>query len=137
MLRVVQVIDVSDLKRPRSVAWYEPEYGGVHNVWVTGDTLYMGAYNAGFRAFDVSGELRGDLRLAEENYGRAAASYKKDNEQFMLDVSRVREKLGDYQGALTTLEEYLAMMERKHVKPDWSDERLSSLKQKLAASQKP
>jgi hypothetical protein len=58
----LQVIDVSDLDNPRSVAWYEPEYGGVHNVWVAGDTLYMGAYNAGFRAFDVSGELRGDLR---------------------------------------------------------------------------
>jgi len=58
----LQVIDVSDITSPKSVAWYEPEYGGVHNVWVTGDTLYMGAYNAGFRAFDVSGELRGDLR---------------------------------------------------------------------------
>jgi hypothetical protein len=58
----LQVIDVSDLANPRSVAWYEPEYGGVHNVWVDGETLYMGAYNAGFRAFDVSGELRGDLR---------------------------------------------------------------------------
>ena len=44
------------------MAWYEPEYGGVHNVWVAGDTLYMGAYNAGFTAFDISGELRGDLR---------------------------------------------------------------------------
>ncbi|MBK7348754.1 MAG: Ig-like domain-containing protein [Gemmatimonadetes bacterium] len=58
----LQVVDVSDMEHPRSVAWYEPEYGGVHNVWVAGDTLYMGAYNAGFRAFDVSGELRGDLR---------------------------------------------------------------------------
>jgi hypothetical protein len=58
----LQVIDVSDLFKPRSVAWYEPEYGGVHNVWAAGDTLYMGAYNAGFRAFDISGELRGDLR---------------------------------------------------------------------------
>jgi hypothetical protein len=58
----LHVIDVSDLGRPKEVAWYEPEYGGVHNVWVTGDTLYMGAYNAGFLAFDVSGELRGDLR---------------------------------------------------------------------------
>ena len=44
------------------MAWYEPEYGGVHNIWVAGDTLYMGAYNAGFRAFDISGELKGDLR---------------------------------------------------------------------------
>ena len=48
-----------------AVAFYEPEYGGVHNVWVAGDTLYMGAYNAGFRAFDISGELRGDLRAQE------------------------------------------------------------------------
>ena len=31
----------------------------MHNVWVAGDTLYLGAYNAGFRAFDISGELRG------------------------------------------------------------------------------
>jgi hypothetical protein len=58
----LHVIDVSDLTRPKEVAWYEPEYGGVHNVWVAGDTLYMGAYNAGFMAFDVSGELRGNLR---------------------------------------------------------------------------
>ena len=58
----LQVLDVTDIMKPKSVAWYEPEYGGVHNVWVAGDTLYMGAYNAGFRAFDIGGELRGDLR---------------------------------------------------------------------------
>ncbi len=58
----LQVIDVSDMDHPKAVAWYTPEYGGVHNIWVAGDTLYMGAYNAGFRAFDISGELRGDLR---------------------------------------------------------------------------
>jgi hypothetical protein len=58
----LQVIDVTDIYHPKSVAWYEPEFGGVHNVWAAGDTLYMGAYNAGFRAFDISGELRGDLR---------------------------------------------------------------------------
>lgn len=61
----LQVIDVSDMANPRSVAHYEPEFGGVHNLWVAGDTLYMGAYNAGFRAFDISGELRGDLRAQE------------------------------------------------------------------------
>lgn len=58
----LQVVDISDLAHPKIVAFYEPEYGGVHNVWVAGDTLYMGAYNAGFRAFDIAGELRGDLR---------------------------------------------------------------------------
>jgi hypothetical protein len=61
----LQVLDVSDIYHPKSVAFYEPEYGGVHNVWVAGDTLYMGAYNAGFRAFDISGELRGDLRAQQ------------------------------------------------------------------------
>jgi hypothetical protein len=61
----LQVVDVSNIDKPRVVAFYEPEYGGVHNVWVAGDTLYMGAYNAGFRTFDISGELRGDLRAQE------------------------------------------------------------------------
>ena len=58
----LQVIDVTDIEKPKSVAWYEPEFGGVHNVWAAGDTLYVGAYNGGFHAFDVSGELRGDLK---------------------------------------------------------------------------
>ncbi len=65
----LQVLDVSDIAHPKSIAWYEPEYGGVHNVWVAGDTLYMGAYNAGFRVFDISGELRGDLRAQGREIG--------------------------------------------------------------------
>ncbi len=65
----LQVLDVSDIMHPKPVAWYEPEYGGVHNVWVAGDTLYMGAYNAGFRVFDISGELRGDLRAQGREIG--------------------------------------------------------------------
>ncbi|HEV8216109.1 MAG TPA: hypothetical protein VGP95_09755 [Gemmatimonadaceae bacterium] len=58
----LHVLDASDLEHLKEVAWYEPEYGGVHNLWTVGDTLYMGAYEGGFRAFDVSGELAGDLR---------------------------------------------------------------------------
>ena len=65
----LQVLDVTDIEHPRSVAWYEPEYGGVHNVWVAGDTLYMGAYNAGFHAFDISGDLRGDLKAQGREIG--------------------------------------------------------------------
>ena len=61
----LQVVDVSDYANPKSVAFYEPEFGGVHNIWIAGDTLYMGAYNAGFRTFDISGELRGDLRAQQ------------------------------------------------------------------------
>ncbi len=70
MYGTLQVIDVSDLSRPRSVAWYKPENGGVHNYWVVADTLYMGAYDGGFRVFDISGELKGDLRAQ----GREIAS---------------------------------------------------------------
>ncbi len=65
----LQVVDVSDVTKPHVVAFYEPEYGGVHNVWVAGDSLYMGAYNAGFRVFDISGELRGDLRAQGREIG--------------------------------------------------------------------
>jgi hypothetical protein len=70
MYGTLQVIDVSDIEHPKSVAWYKPENGGVHNYWAVGDTLYIGAYDAGFHVFDISGELRGDLR----EQGREIAS---------------------------------------------------------------
>ncbi|MGH7499789.1 MAG: Ig-like domain-containing protein [Gemmatimonadales bacterium] len=57
----LHVVDVSDLSRPREVAYYEPKDGGTHNVWVAGDTLYLGDYQGGLRVVDISGELRGDL----------------------------------------------------------------------------
>jgi hypothetical protein len=57
----LHVIDVSDITKPREVAWYEPTDGGVHNVWVVGDTLYLGNYQGGARVVDISGELKGDL----------------------------------------------------------------------------
>ncbi len=57
----LHVVDVSDLTRPRIVAWYEPPDGGTHNLWVAGDTLYLGDYQGGLRVLDISGELRGDL----------------------------------------------------------------------------
>jgi hypothetical protein len=57
----LHVIDVSNLAQPREVAHYEPKDGGSHNVWVAGDTLYMGDYQGGLRVLDISGELQGDL----------------------------------------------------------------------------
>jgi hypothetical protein len=57
----LHVIDVSDILHPKAVAYYEPEDGGTHNVWVAGDTLYLGDYQGGLRVLDISGELRGDL----------------------------------------------------------------------------
>jgi hypothetical protein len=57
----LQVVDMADVANPRIVAWYEPKDGGTHNVWVAGDTLYLGDYQGGLRVLDISGELRGDL----------------------------------------------------------------------------
>jgi hypothetical protein len=56
----VHVLDVTDIEKPRKIADYFVA-GGAHNLWVDDDVLYIGAYDAGLRALDVSGELRGDL----------------------------------------------------------------------------
>ncbi len=61
----LHVVDVSDLANPREVAWFEPADGGSHNVWVAGDTLYLGDYQGGLRVLDISGELRGDLQAQD------------------------------------------------------------------------
>ena len=79
-------------------------------------------------------EGRGDLKQAEEHFSRAATYYRSENAQFLLDVSRVREKLGDFQGALKVLEEYLALLEQKDIRPDWSAARLAALKQRMASA---
>lgn len=58
----LHILDVSDIERPRKVAEYHVPDNGSHNVWVENDVLYVGNFEAGVRAVDVSGELRGDLR---------------------------------------------------------------------------
>jgi hypothetical protein len=64
----LHVIDIADLAHPREVAWFEPEDGGSHNVWVAGDTLYLGDYQGGLRVLDISGELKGDLGAEGREY---------------------------------------------------------------------
>jgi tetratricopeptide (TPR) repeat protein len=76
-------------------------------------------------------ELKGDLKLAEEAFAKAVTAYGAKNSQFLLDLSRVREKQGDFKGALAAMEEFVAAMEQQGRKPAWSDERLSALRQKL------
>jgi tetratricopeptide (TPR) repeat protein len=78
-------------------------------------------------------ELRGELKLAEENYARVADIYGSSNSQFLLDLSRVREKLGNVSGALASLEKYLEILDGQGQKPAWSAERLAALR--LKASQ--
>jgi tetratricopeptide (TPR) repeat protein len=71
-------------------------------------------------------ERNGDLKLAEAAFSQAAPT----NTQFLLDLSRVREKLGDYKGSLAAMENYLKLMQDQGQKPAWSDERLAELRTK-------
>lgn len=80
-------------------------------------------------------EVKGDLISAEESFARAATAYKTKNKLFLLDLSRVREKRGDFKGALEALEEYVADMEQQGVKPAWADEKLSVLRRKATGAQ--
>ncbi|HSM03945.1 MAG TPA: Ig-like domain-containing protein [Longimicrobiales bacterium] len=57
----IHVVDYVDPENPVEVARYEVPEAGVHNIWIEGDRMYLGYYQAGLRVVDISGELRGDL----------------------------------------------------------------------------
>jgi tetratricopeptide (TPR) repeat protein len=75
-------------------------------------------------------ERRGELKLSEAAFAQAATLYKPTNAQFILDLSRVREKLGDFKGSLEAMENYLKAMQEQGQKPVWSDERIAELRSK-------
>ncbi len=75
-------------------------------------------------------ELKGELKLAEAAFSQATTTYQPTNGQFLLDLSRVREKLGDFKGALEAMEKFVNLMESQGQKPSWSNERLKELKTK-------
>ena len=57
----LHVLDVTNIEHPVKVAEYSVPNAGSHNIWIENDVLYVGNFEAGVRAVDVSGELRGDL----------------------------------------------------------------------------
>lgn len=76
-------------------------------------------------------ELRGDLKLAEDAFAKALEANASANVRYLLDVSRVREKQGNFKGALEAMERYVTLTEQQGEKPTWSDERLAALRAKL------
>ena len=76
-------------------------------------------------------ELKGDLKLAEAAFSQVN-THLPANGQFLLDLSRVREKLGDFSGSLEAMERYLKLMQEQGEKPAWFDERLAELRTKAA-----
>lgn len=76
-------------------------------------------------------EAKGDLKSAEVTFVEAINAHRPTNPQFMLDLIRVREKQGDFKGALDALERYLTLMQEQGQKPTWSDQRLAELRAKV------
>ena len=54
-------LNFSDPDNPKEEAIYEVPEAGSHNLWVFGDILIAGNYQAGLRVVDISGELLGDI----------------------------------------------------------------------------
>lgn len=76
----LHVFDATDPTKPVEVASYEIPEAGSHNIWVHDDILYIAYYNAGLRALDISGELKGDLR----RQGRELAALSTSDAQAMF-----------------------------------------------------
>lgn len=79
-------------------------------------------------------ETLGQLNLAAEAYGRAATAYGEREPQFLLDVSRVREKEGNIAAALAAMEDYARITGRRGRTPEWMTTRISQLRQKMNAT---
>lgn len=77
-------------------------------------------------------EAKGDLKEAEELFSKVALAYKSKNSSFLLDLSRVRERLGNFKGALAAMQEYVTAMEFQGLKPAWSDQALTALREKAS-----
>ncbi|HEX6283325.1 MAG TPA: tetratricopeptide repeat protein [Pyrinomonadaceae bacterium] len=76
-------------------------------------------------------ELKGDLKAAETAFTEAVNAYGTNNSQPLLDLSRVREKQGNFKGALEAMERYVTLMQQQGLKPVWGDERLAELRAKV------
>ena len=77
-------------------------------------------------------EGKGELKLAEDAFANAVSAYGDQNAQFLLDLSRIREKQGNFKGALEAMERYVATVRKDGQDIAWSEERLVVLRQKAS-----
>lgn len=75
-------------------------------------------------------EKKGELKLAEAAFAKAVELYTPVNAQFLVDLSRVREKLGDFKGSLEAMENYSKLMRERGQDLSWSEERIANLRSK-------
>lgn len=72
------------------------------------------------------------LAEAEEAFARAAELLGDTSPQFYVDLSRVREREGNYTGALAAVEEYVRLTARAGGAPEWARTRVEQLRKKSA-----
>ncbi|MFL6283844.1 MAG: tetratricopeptide repeat protein [Pyrinomonadaceae bacterium] len=77
------------------------------------------------------------LAEAEEAFARAAELMGDRSPQFYVDLSRVRERVGNYVGALAAAEEYVRLQARAGGVPDWARSRVEQLKRSAQGSEQP
>lgn len=75
-------------------------------------------------------ELKGELKLAEAAFSQAATVSMPTNAQFLLDLTRVREKMGDFKGALEAFESFLKLAPEQGQRMAGADARLAELRSK-------
>jgi tetratricopeptide (TPR) repeat protein len=110
-----------------SLKRYDEALGNLIEVTRRDGTRYPISYFHLARTY----ELKGDLKNAEAAFAQAIGAYVPTNNQFLLDLARVREKQGDFKGSLDALERYIATMQERGQKPAWSDQRLAELRSKI------
>ena len=79
-------------------------------------------------------EKLGRYTTAAEHFARASELYGDSNPQMLVDLSRVRERLGDTRGALDAIEAYSVAIGKQGSVPGWVVERADALRLKLKAA---
>ena len=110
-----------------SLKRYDEALGNLIEVTRRDGTRYPISYFHLARTY----EMKGDLKNAEAAFAQAIGAYVPTNNQFLLDLARVREKQGDFKGSLDALERYIATMQERGQKPAWSDQRRAELRSKI------
>jgi tetratricopeptide (TPR) repeat protein len=75
--------------------------------------------------------------LAEQAFGQAARLAGHTSPQFLLDLSRLREKNGNLAGAVEAMQAYISVMEQQGQTFTWTTERLKKLRGQLSAASQP
>ena len=94
-----------------------------------------GRYPIAFYHLGRQYEQLGQFDLAAKAYEHAASAYGETNAQFLLDLSRVRDKQGDAEAALAAMEAFVRITRSQGRLPEWSQARLAELREKAGQKQ--